>query len=202
MWDDVIGEPEGLRSTQCAWSCSYKCFRGTRNCCYILLVSACLIMPQCKSDNNELKSSDSRQSYLDLALPSSRPSTLPALPFRYLSRIYPTPDLIDETKISWPATGSTLKLKTLFLAYLVFGSLPSHLENKLRICKELSECRNNCMVRKINLSCPFWRNPVIMYVSLLLLAAVLVQRPAGCTSRRWRCATSVCRTARKTRTSW
>jgi len=38
MWDDVIGEPEGLRSTQCAWNCSYKCFRGTRNCCYILLV--------------------------------------------------------------------------------------------------------------------------------------------------------------------
>jgi hypothetical protein len=39
MWDDVIGEPEGLRSPACAWNCSYKCFRGTKNCCYLLLVS-------------------------------------------------------------------------------------------------------------------------------------------------------------------
>ena len=39
MWDDIIGEPEGLKSTQCAWNCSYKCFRGTRNCCYILLTT-------------------------------------------------------------------------------------------------------------------------------------------------------------------
>ena len=39
MWDDVIGEPEGLRSIPCAWNCSYKCFRGTRNCCYILLTT-------------------------------------------------------------------------------------------------------------------------------------------------------------------
>ena len=39
MWDDVIGEPEGIRSTDCAWNCSYKCFRGTKNCCYILLTT-------------------------------------------------------------------------------------------------------------------------------------------------------------------
>ena len=39
MWDDIIGEPEGIKSTQCAWNCSYKCFRGTRNCCYILLTT-------------------------------------------------------------------------------------------------------------------------------------------------------------------
>ena len=37
MWDDIIGEPEGLRSIDCAWNCSYKCFKGTKNCCYILL---------------------------------------------------------------------------------------------------------------------------------------------------------------------
>ena len=37
MWDDIIGEPEGLRSVDCAWNCSYKCFKGTKNCCYILL---------------------------------------------------------------------------------------------------------------------------------------------------------------------
>ena len=39
MWDDVIGEAEGLHSTECAWNCSYKCFRGTKNCCYILLAT-------------------------------------------------------------------------------------------------------------------------------------------------------------------
>ena len=39
MWDDIIGEPEGIKSTQCAWNCSYKCFRGTKNCCYILLTT-------------------------------------------------------------------------------------------------------------------------------------------------------------------
>ena len=39
MWDDIIGEPDGIKSTQCAWNCSYKCFRGTRNCCYILLTT-------------------------------------------------------------------------------------------------------------------------------------------------------------------
>jgi len=39
MWDDIIGEPEGIKSTQCAWNCSYKCFRGTNRCCYILLTT-------------------------------------------------------------------------------------------------------------------------------------------------------------------
>ena len=39
MWDDIVGEPEGLRSTTCAWNCSYKCFCGTKNCCYILLTT-------------------------------------------------------------------------------------------------------------------------------------------------------------------
>eukprot|EP00090_Calanus_glacialis_P027885 TRINITY_DN4437_c0_g1_i1.p1 TRINITY_DN4437_c0_g1~~TRINITY_DN4437_c0_g1_i1.p1 ORF type:complete len:163 (+),score=27.70 TRINITY_DN4437_c0_g1_i1:54-491(+) len=39
MWDDVFGEPEGVRSTDCAWSCSYKCFHGTRSCCYLTLTT-------------------------------------------------------------------------------------------------------------------------------------------------------------------
>ena len=30
MWDDVFGEPEGVRSNDCAWRTSYKCFHGTR----------------------------------------------------------------------------------------------------------------------------------------------------------------------------
>ena len=31
MWDDVFGEPEGVRSNDCAWRTSYKCFHGTRS---------------------------------------------------------------------------------------------------------------------------------------------------------------------------
>ena len=31
MWDDVFGEPEGVRSADCAWQCSHKCFHGTRS---------------------------------------------------------------------------------------------------------------------------------------------------------------------------
>ncbi len=27
MWDDIIGEPEGLRSLDCTWQCSRFCFQ-------------------------------------------------------------------------------------------------------------------------------------------------------------------------------
>lgn len=37
MWDDVIGEPEGIRSPECAWRLSGHCFRISRGCCYIFL---------------------------------------------------------------------------------------------------------------------------------------------------------------------
>eukprot|EP00090_Calanus_glacialis_P017749 TRINITY_DN27563_c0_g1_i1.p1 TRINITY_DN27563_c0_g1~~TRINITY_DN27563_c0_g1_i1.p1 ORF type:complete len:154 (-),score=21.40 TRINITY_DN27563_c0_g1_i1:46-507(-) len=37
MWDDLIGEPEGVRSIDCAWNCSKSCFQGTMTCCYTLL---------------------------------------------------------------------------------------------------------------------------------------------------------------------
>ena len=30
MWEDVFGEPEGVRSIDFAWTISYKCFDGTR----------------------------------------------------------------------------------------------------------------------------------------------------------------------------
>ncbi|XP_037078196.1 caveolin-3-like [Pollicipes pollicipes] len=43
MWDDVIAEPEGIRSRDCTWRTSYKCFRGAKHCCYRLL--ACLLGP-------------------------------------------------------------------------------------------------------------------------------------------------------------
>ena len=27
MWDDLIGEPEGVQSVDCAWNCSKSCFQ-------------------------------------------------------------------------------------------------------------------------------------------------------------------------------
>ncbi|XP_037866808.1 caveolin-3 [Bombyx mori] len=45
VWDDIIGEPEGVRSPECAWQLSHVCFRQARNCCYTLL--AVLIAPPC-----------------------------------------------------------------------------------------------------------------------------------------------------------
>ncbi|XP_023703364.1 caveolin-3-like [Cryptotermes secundus] len=37
QWDDVIGEPEGIRSVACGWRLSGWCFRSSRNCCYVFL---------------------------------------------------------------------------------------------------------------------------------------------------------------------
>ncbi|XP_020287375.1 caveolin-3-like isoform X1 [Pseudomyrmex gracilis] len=37
MWDDVIGEPEGIRSPECAWRLSGHCFRLSRGCCYVFM---------------------------------------------------------------------------------------------------------------------------------------------------------------------
>lgn len=37
MWDDIIGEPEGLQSLDFTWECSQFCFKGTQACCYILM---------------------------------------------------------------------------------------------------------------------------------------------------------------------
>ncbi|KAJ0182827.1 hypothetical protein K1T71_002196 [Dendrolimus kikuchii] len=45
IWDDVIGEPEGVRSPECAWRLSHICFRHARNWCYTLL--AVIIAPPC-----------------------------------------------------------------------------------------------------------------------------------------------------------
>ena len=38
MWDDIVGEPEGLHTPDSCWNCSYKCYEGSRRCCYVLLV--------------------------------------------------------------------------------------------------------------------------------------------------------------------
>ncbi|KAH0549132.1 caveolin-3-like isoform X1 [Cotesia glomerata] len=37
QWDDVVGEPDGVRSPECAWRLSGHCFRLSRGCCYIFL---------------------------------------------------------------------------------------------------------------------------------------------------------------------
>ena len=42
MWDDVFGEPEGVRSADCAWQCSHKCFHGTRFVSLFVLFILCL----------------------------------------------------------------------------------------------------------------------------------------------------------------
>ena len=38
MWDDIVGEPEGLRTPDTCWDCSIKCYDGSRRCCYVFLV--------------------------------------------------------------------------------------------------------------------------------------------------------------------
>lgn len=38
LWDDIIGEAEGLRTPDACWNCSIRCYDGTRRCCYVLLV--------------------------------------------------------------------------------------------------------------------------------------------------------------------
>ena len=36
-WEDIVGEPDGIRSPECAWRLSGQCFRLSRGCCYIFL---------------------------------------------------------------------------------------------------------------------------------------------------------------------
>ncbi|XP_068201850.1 caveolin-3-like [Palaemon carinicauda] len=41
LWDDIIGEAEGLRTPDKCWNCSISCYDGTRRCCYVFLVVLC-----------------------------------------------------------------------------------------------------------------------------------------------------------------
>ncbi|XP_041975716.1 caveolin-3-like [Aricia agestis] len=45
VWSDIVGEPEGARSPECAWRLSHVCFSRGRDCCYTLL--AVLVAPPC-----------------------------------------------------------------------------------------------------------------------------------------------------------
>ncbi|XP_067930496.1 caveolin-3-like [Watersipora subatra] len=40
-FEDVFGEPEGAHSPECAWKCAYKCYEGSRKCCYAVLTILC-----------------------------------------------------------------------------------------------------------------------------------------------------------------
>lgn len=40
-FEEVIGEPDGAHSAECAWVCSYKCYEGGKNLCYKILTYIC-----------------------------------------------------------------------------------------------------------------------------------------------------------------
>lgn len=40
-FEDVLAEPEGVRSIPCIWSGSYKCFECGKSLCYKLLTTLC-----------------------------------------------------------------------------------------------------------------------------------------------------------------
>ncbi|XP_005109533.1 caveolin-1 [Aplysia californica] len=40
-FDEVLGEPDGIRSMDCVWRNSYKCFSCCKGCCYKLLTLFC-----------------------------------------------------------------------------------------------------------------------------------------------------------------
>jgi len=41
QFEEVIGEPEGVRSIDCVWRNAFKCFNCTLGCCYKLLTVLC-----------------------------------------------------------------------------------------------------------------------------------------------------------------
>jgi len=41
LWDDVVGEPEGLHSPDFSWDFSMKVYDASRNCCYMCLAVIC-----------------------------------------------------------------------------------------------------------------------------------------------------------------
>ncbi|XP_060595771.1 caveolin-1-like [Ruditapes philippinarum] len=41
QFEDVLGEPEGIRSMDCVWKNSYSCFECGKNLCYKILTFLC-----------------------------------------------------------------------------------------------------------------------------------------------------------------
>ena len=40
-FEEVLGEPDGVKSIDCVWRYSYLCFTGALNCCYKFLTCLC-----------------------------------------------------------------------------------------------------------------------------------------------------------------
>ncbi|KAK3585887.1 hypothetical protein CHS0354_038422 [Potamilus streckersoni] len=40
-YEDVLAEPDGIRSFDCVWRCSYGCFNCGKNCVYKLMTTLC-----------------------------------------------------------------------------------------------------------------------------------------------------------------
>ena len=120
MWDDIIGEPEGLRSIDCAWNCSYKCFKGTKNCCYILLTvffAPCLAF--CSAIN------------------------FACLAFQVILGRFDYYIIIKN--IAYMHYMMNNQSNTL-LAHLVYGALSSHMENKLCLFSSMLRGRLSWML--------------------------------------------------------
>ncbi|XP_061193787.1 caveolin-1-like [Saccostrea echinata] len=41
QFEDVLAEPEGVRSIDCVWKLSYKCFSCWKTLCYIIMTTCC-----------------------------------------------------------------------------------------------------------------------------------------------------------------
>merc|ERR1711976_107095 len=41
FFEEVLAEPEGVRSIDCVWTNGFKCFNGTLSCCYKFLTILC-----------------------------------------------------------------------------------------------------------------------------------------------------------------
>lgn len=46
-FEEVLGEPEGIRSIDGVWRVSHMCFNGTLNCCYKVLSVLCGVPMAC-----------------------------------------------------------------------------------------------------------------------------------------------------------
>ena len=40
-YEEVIAEPDGIKSIDCVWNCSFKCFNLWKNLCYQILTLLC-----------------------------------------------------------------------------------------------------------------------------------------------------------------
>ncbi|XP_022334719.1 caveolin-1-like [Crassostrea virginica] len=41
QFEDILAEPEGVRSLDCVWKLSYKCFSCWKTLCYVIMTTLC-----------------------------------------------------------------------------------------------------------------------------------------------------------------